>query len=182
MLPWIFYPVFVGTLISVVSLTHLAVTQRANWHNRTLSELATTEPRLLRRFRNILLVCGSLFAITIFGFIVPNAPYTGATFVLGLVVIVSELLVGVVPAHKKTKRLHEGLGVLMGVGMLGMAYLFWFSLDGGFSYGQALLAGIMTCLVGLMLYGKNKSRFVVYELFFIFASHLSMASAALALS
>jgi hypothetical protein len=179
---WTFYPVFFGTAISIASLTHFAITQRGNLKTRTLSELAVTEQKLLVRFRNILLFCGSLFAISMFGFIVPRVPHPLPTLILSIAIITGELLAGVIPAHaSKIGKLHEYLAALMGYSMLVLPYLLWFSFSGSYKLSEALLAVFMTVLGGLMLRDTYRRNFVAYELLFIFSSHISIVVAALAL-
>lgn len=178
---WTFYPVFFGTAISIASLSHFAVTQRGNLKTRTLSELATTEQKLLVRFRNILLFCGSLFAISMFGFIVPRAPHALPVLVLGIGMMTGELLVGIIPAQNSTRRLHESLAALMGASMLILPFVFWYSFTGAYKLSEALLALSMLALLSLMASDTYRKNFVTYELAFIFLSHISIVVAALAL-
>lgn len=180
MATWTFYPLFLGATVSIIALSRFAITQRANLKTRTLSELATTEEKLLVRFRNILLFCGPLFAITMFGFIVPRAPHPLPVFVLSLGIIIGEILAGAIPAHKGTRKIHESLAGLMGVSMLILPYVFWFSFEVGYRVGEAGLAIFMTILAVLLMSDTYRKNFVVNELLFIFASHISIVLAALA--
>lgn len=170
---WTFYPVFIGTTVSIIGLSHFGLTQRHNLKTRTLSELATTEEKLLLRFRNILLFCGPFFAVSMFAFIVPRAPHPAPTLVLSLGIITGEMLVGVIPARKNTRKIHESLAGLMAVTMLAMPYVLWFSLNGVYRLAETILAIFMTVLAGLLLSDTYRKNFVANELLFIFASHIS---------
>jgi hypothetical protein len=68
-----FYPVFVATIVSVGGRSRIAIKEHRSEHPRTLSALVAAKESLLLRFRNILLFCGVLFAVTVFGFIVPSS-------------------------------------------------------------------------------------------------------------
>lgn len=177
----IFYSAFAGATISVFSLTRFAVSLRHKLRGRTISEVATLEQRSLSQFRLILLLCGILFAVTLFGFIVPNTPNKLLVFVASVAIIGGELLAGIIPAHKSTVKIHEALAGIMGLGMLAFPYIFWGDLTGMFKGLEAFLAIAMTLAVILMFTDRSKKLFVTYELSFIFASHISIVLAALAL-
>lgn len=66
----------------------------------------------------------------------------------------------------------------MGVGMLAMAYLFWLSLP-RFVELEAVIAFAMTLSAILTL--SDRKHYILYELSFIFLSHISILVAALAL-
>lgn len=63
--------------------------------------------------------------------------------------------------------------------MLSMAYLFWFSLS-KFVGLEAVIALTMSLLAALTL--TDRRRYIVYELSFIFLSHVSILIAVLALN
>jgi hypothetical protein len=178
---WMFYPVFLGTAISIISLSRFALTQRVHLRTRTLSELATIEQQLLVRFRNILVFCGILFAITMFGFITPRTSHQLLTFIGCLAVVAGVILSGLVPAHKNTIKIHEALAGMMAIGMLSLPYLFALSFGGGYARVELVFGVGMTLLALLMGIDRNKKYFVAFELLFIFSSHLSIAIGALAL-
>lgn len=179
--PIAFYPAFAGTIISTVSLTRFAINLRHKLDGRTISEVATLEQKSLNRFRFILLLCGSLFAISLFGFIIPKAPNKLLTFAVSLAIIGGELLAGLIPAHKNTVKVHEVLAGIMGIGMLMFPCLFWIAFTGIFKNIEGLLAVAMIIAAILMFTDKTKKSFATYELLFIFASHLSIVIVALAL-
>lgn len=178
---WTFYPVFFGTTISIIGLTHFAATQRGNLKTRTLSELAIIEEKIFARFRNVVLFCGSLFAISMFGFIVPHAPHPLPTLILSIGIITGVFLTAVVPAQKNTRKLHEGLAGLMGLSMLVWPFVFWYSFSGFYRLSEAILALSMVVLSGLLAIDTYRKNFVTYELVFIFSSHVSIVIAVLAL-
>ncbi|HSX05104.1 MAG TPA: hypothetical protein VLF69_01400 [Candidatus Saccharimonadales bacterium] len=177
---WTFYPVFVGTIVSMAGLGRIAVTTHDAAAPKALSELAAAEERLLARFRNILLLCGTLFAITVFGFIVPRLAHGSLVAVFGALMIGGELLAAVVPFRGKTLRPHLLLAHTMGIGMLGLGVSFWVALGGHFAALEAILALSMAACALLTV--VDKQHYIVYELAFIFSSHLSIVIAALALT
>jgi hypothetical protein len=176
MLNWAFYPVFVGVIVSVIGLSRIARKERGATVV-TLSELAAAEEALLKRFRNILMFCGVLFAITLFGFIVPRT--SSAVLVFGVLMIGGELLAAVILARGKTSRTHLVLAEIMAVGMLGLGVSFALVLTGGFSVLEVALT--IGMVVSALLTVVNKKRYISHELAFIFSSHFSVLAAAITL-
>jgi len=146
---------------------------------KSLSELAAAEVALLRRFRNILLFCGTLFAITVFGFVVPHIEHPVATAIFGALMIGGELLLAVISARGKTFLLHLMLAYTMAVGMLGLAVTFVFALTGTPAIIAVCVAGGMGAFAALTWI--DKKHYILHELAFIFLSHFSIIVAALAL-
>lgn len=179
MLNWTFYPVLLGTLVSMFGLSQIAVQNRSAASPKSLSELVAAEEALLRRFRNILLLCGMLFGITVFGFIAPRSGNALPVTVFGILMIGGELIAAIVPAHGKTLVPHLVLAHAMAIGMLGLGVTFSIALTGMF----AALAAVLT--VGMVAFSAltfaDKRHYMVYELAFIFSSHFSVVVAALAL-
>jgi len=176
---WTFYPVFIGTIISVIGLSRIALMESGNNAPNTLSELAAAEDALLGRFRNILIICGVLFAITLFGFIAPQVGHVAFVLFFGILMIGGELLASVIPARGNTAGTHLFLSKIMAIGMLGLGILFSVSLPGVF------LVLAVTLTIAMIAFGLltllDKKHYLVYELAFIFASHFSVVVAALAL-
>lgn len=103
---WAFYPVFIGTAISIVGWSYFVI---KNYDNspKTLSELAATTPKNIQYFRTILWICGPLFGITALFYLAPRVN-SSLLVVLWLIVVVLEILVGVIPPTSKRKKLiHE---------------------------------------------------------------------------
>jgi len=173
---WTFYPVFIGTLISVTGLTRIAF--KNHLPLRSLSELAAAEQTVLAHFRNILIVCDALFAITVFGFIVPRIAQATAVATFGVLMIGGELLVSLLPARDKTLRVHNALAQIMAIGMLGLAFLFSLELH---RYQSIEAIGLLIMCVMALLTFADKKRYIAYELAYIFSSHLSLLIAAIAL-
>lgn len=176
---WAFYPVLIGTLLSVVGLSRIAIQNHFDHTPKSLSELAAAEGRLLKRFRNILIFCDALFAITLFGFIVPRVDQAVLVAIFGGLMIGGEFLAALLPARGRTLLLHLVFAQTMSVGMLGLGVLFLVTLAGWFS----ILAAVMTaCMVifGLLTI-VDKKHYITYELAFIFSSHFSIIVAAVAL-
>ncbi|HSX35907.1 MAG TPA: hypothetical protein VLH84_03160 [Patescibacteria group bacterium] len=175
---WTFYPVFIATLVSVMGLSYIAVSEHTGDRPRPLSELAVAEQPLLARFRNILLFCGALFAVTVFGFIVPRVNHPIVVAIFGGLMIGGELLAALIPARHKTAVAHAVLAQTMALGMLGLAVMFWLGLA-TFVAAEAVLALVMCAAAILML--TDRKRFIMYELAFIFSSHFTILIAAMAL-
>ncbi|HSX07975.1 MAG TPA: hypothetical protein VLG11_03715 [Candidatus Saccharimonadales bacterium] len=174
---WTFYPVFIASVVSVIGLTHIAFA-KISPKPRTLSELAAAEQTLLARFRNVLLFCGTLFAITVFWFIIPRIAAHAIVAFFGSLMIGGELLAAIIPARHKTIFVHNFMAQTMALGMLGLAFSFWFSLP---RYnGPEMLLAIGMCVAGGLTF-LDKKYYLQYELGFIYASHCTVALAALAL-
>jgi hypothetical protein len=179
-LSWTLYPAFLATLISIFCLSRLAQNEYNRTIPQTLSELAAAEQSLLVRFRNILFVCGVLFAITVFGFIAVRAEQTGWIIVFGSLMVGGELLASLVPARDRLVTTHNVLAHIMAIGMLGLAVAFTIVLTGIFAVAEIVFVGLMGMFGVLSI--LDKRRYIVYELAFIFSSHVSILIAAIALA
>lgn len=175
---WAFYPVFVGTLVSIMGLSRIALKNHDKTNPRTLSELAAAEQSVLSHFRSILIVCDLLFALTVFGFIVPRITNSAVIAIFGAMMIGGELFVSLLPARGRTFNVHFVLAQIMAVGMFGLALIFCFELPMFLLIEAAIL---LTMCVMIFLTFVNKKHYLVYELAYIFASHLSIVVAAIAL-
>ncbi len=176
---WTFYPAFVGTAISVVGWLYFAQKEHVTHLPRTLSELAAEKPVALRYYRTILWICGPLFAITLFAFILPRAPYPLLIGSVSALVIIPEILIGFFPARHGKVTIHDVIAGLMGTAMISLAYVFAWTLLGVYSTIELWFAILMTILGVLCL--VNRKRYLFYELPLIFLSHFSILVAALAL-
>jgi hypothetical protein len=179
MMSWAVYVVSIATTVSVVGLSRIVIKEHDYRRPRTLSELAVAEQALLRHFRNILLFCGALFAVVVFGFVVPLVNHSSLVAASGAFMIGGELL-AIVPARNKTAAIHTVTAQVMAVGMLGLVFLFGADLGGVYRYIEMVFACMMSASV--ILTAVDKSRFMIYELAFIFVSHFSILVATIALS
>ncbi len=178
-MPWTFYPAFIGTFISIAAWTYLARKEHLSHLPRTLSELAAERPEALRYYRIVLWVCGPLFAITMFGFVLPR---TTSTLIIGVtcaVIIAGEMLIGLFPARRGKMTIHDIIAGAMGAAMIALAYLFARDLHGMYMYTELSFALCMTLLGVLCL--AHRKRYLFYELPLIFLSHFSILAAAIAL-
>lgn len=179
MTAWALYPALLATLLSVISLSSIAFRYHDKQQPSTLSELAAAQEPLLNRFRAILWICGTLFAITVYGYIVTlinHAPLIAGAWTL---TYVGNLLAASIPARDKRLKLHNICAQAMGIGMLAMAYLFWFNLHGLYAEIEVAISLSMTLLIIMTL--TDRKRYIFYELSFIFLSHISILVAVLAL-
>ena len=176
---WTFYPAFAGAIISMIALTRIAWHEHDRDQPRTLSELAAAEARLLKQFRNVLWLCGSLFAITAYWFIVPRINHAPWVIFAWSLTFAPEMLLARIPERGKTRRLHDLLAEAMGAGMLLLAFVFWRNLHGTYADGELAIALVMSALAVLTV--LDRRRFIFYELPFIYWSHFSLLVAALAL-
>lgn len=179
MTSWAFFISLVATLISVTSLTRIAYLEHDRMQPRTLSELAAAEDHLLRRFRNILLLCGTLFAIAMYAFIVPKVSSAIWVFVAWTASYTSNMLLAVIPARGKTQWVHTVIARIMGGGMLALAYLFWQHLPTPYATLELPITIAMSALALMTIIDVR--RFVFYELPFLYLSHISIVIAAAAL-
>ncbi len=173
---WSFYPVFVGTFLSIVLWLRFVVREHSIGTQITLSELGAN--RNANYFRFVLWLCGPLFGLTAIFYIFPRigSPLVG---LLIITTIVLELLVGMfLPLNKRHKSLHEliayGMGLCMFASALGLA----FTLP-RFGWLQAIfVVAMIACAIGMAV---NKRHFIFYEVAFIFISHFTMITAAVSL-
>jgi hypothetical protein len=177
---WTFYPIFAGTLVSLLGLTRIAVlTQQNNTRHQSLSELAASDDKLLSHFRSILIICGVLFAITTFGFIAPRSNDHSLVYIFGALMIGGELLASLIPAKGNCLKLHLMLALIMALGMFGLSATFWLKQAGALSNIEAVFTAILG--ISCTLSVADRSRYLIYELVFIFSSHFSLLVAAVAL-
>jgi len=176
---WALCTAVLATAISMVFLTHIAV----RWHDkhapRTLSEVAADQEQLLWHFRKVLWLCGSLFAVAVYGFLVPRVGHGWLLFGAWTVTYLGNLLLAVVPARGKTFWAHHILAQSMATGMLAMAFLFWVNLHGWYVAVEGCVAVVMSLMAALTF--LDKARYIIYELAFLYLSHFSIVIAVLAL-
>lgn len=178
-MPLSFYTVFIGTILSIVSLSYLAIKEYKSGESRTLSELGGLHDQALQQFRAILWICGTLFTITMLFFIAPRlqSPFM---YVIWLATYACEVLLGIFPAHKGIKgKLHNIFAFTMAAGFLITSIYFTLRLDGIYQTIMWVILVIFTILALLAL--ADKKRFLFYELAFIYLSHISICVAALSL-
>jgi hypothetical protein len=164
-----------ATLISMVSLSYLAFSGHDRKQPRTLSELVAAQDHLLRRFRNILWLCGTLFAVAMYGYAIPHSAYSVWLFGAWTLVYLGDIFAGSIPAKGATRHLHELCAQLMAVGMVGTAFVFWLSLTGVPSIIELGIACVMLMLAVATFI--NPRRFIFYELPFLYLSHISIVVA-----
>lgn len=171
------YPAVLGTILSIILLSRLTF-QEKKIPARTLSEYATSDPARLRSFRNILLVCNTLFSVSTFSVLIPKSSNTA--LVLGACICMAIGIYGcaLIPAKGSTKKLHLLFAVAMGVSMPILALVCAIELTGAYRISLMACFGIMTLFALLMLF--DEKRYIVHELLFIFTSHISILIALLA--
>lgn len=179
MLPLLAYPAFFATILSISGLTYLAW-RKHKPHSYTLSEVATESRRGLLYFRSTLILCASLFAITMYGFVIPNIQYSVLHTIAWTLTIVGEILLAIYPAANKTKRFHNICAYIMGLAMIASALLFAASLSGIHARSELLLA-ILMCAFAITGIADRK-RFIFYELGVIYAAHISILIAVVSLT
>lgn len=166
-----------ATVISVVGLTFLAYKEHDRNRPRTLSELASAQDHLLRRFRIILWLCGTLFAVVMYGYMIPNSLLSVLLFIAWSIVIIGEFLVSFLPAKERTRRAHEISARCMAFGMATTAFLFLADLTGAYWVIEASIAFSMALLAAATFIDPR--RFILYELLFLYLSHASIVLTAL---
>jgi hypothetical protein len=178
-IPVLIFPAFTAAILSIIGLSYLAWKEHERGTPRTLSELAALKPNRLWYFRIVLWLCGSLFAVTMYGYIVPHIRLGGLQAAAWSLTYFPELILGVFPAKGNTIRFHTFMAYLMAFGMLSSAILFAVALFGNFALIESLISGIMVVLSILTI--TDKRHFIFYELPFIFFAHGSILVAAYAL-
>jgi len=175
---WAFYPVFVGTIISIIGWITFVRREHDSTNPVTLSMLAARKRENIQYFRLILWVCGPLFGLTAIFFIAPHLQLPILTALLTLMVGL-EMLVGVFPpVDTKQKMIHEIIAYAMAVCMLasGIMLAVWLP---HFAWVEWILIGLMLMCAVVAL--SRRTAFIFYELGFIFMSHLTLVVAALVL-
>ena len=174
---WAFYPVFIGTFLSIVLWTRFVVREHSIGVRITLSELGAQ--RNANYFRFVLWLCGPLFGLTMLFYIFPKLDSPLVSSLLTVTVLL-ELLVGVyLPVNKRDRFLHEciaySMGALMFISTVGLTLvlpkLAW--LEGSF------VILLLLCMTGMLV---NRRHFIFYEVSFIFISHFSMVVATIAVT
>ena len=129
--PWTLWLILlsVTTFLSVSGLSYLAWKKHIPAMTKPLSELAVEDPQSLAFFRIVLITCSTLFAISMYGFVIPRAGSNGLQFVAWTVTYISALLLAILPAHGKTLHWHNLFAMFMFIGMLDTAVLFSLSTD-----------------------------------------------------
>jgi hypothetical protein len=179
MQPFAFYPVFVGTVLSIIGNTLLARREYNSGEAKTLSQLGGGHSKALRQFRAILWVCGTLFGITMLFFIAPRLN-SQSMYVILTVTYACEILLGVVPDHPGPKHLWHGIFAYgMALGFLITSIFFALRLDNIYQIISIIL--LLAMIMMVVIAGFNKKRFLFYQLSYIYLSHISIVIAALAL-
>jgi len=160
-----------ATLGSMVSLTKIAATTHSPLAPKSLSERATLEVLLLTRFRNTLLICSSLFAVSIYFFIAPSASLQWWIIGVWTLEYSGVIVAAILPAKGKAFYLHLMGAQAMGVGMLLLAFVFWKNYTGAGLVVELVIAiAMLTLALGTYL---DKKRYIFYELGFIYLNHIS---------
>lgn len=177
---WTFYPAFIGAFISVTAWTYFAFKEHARQNPRNLSQIAYEKEQALLYYRIVLWICGPLFAITFFGFMVERISHPLVVGIVCSFISIPEILLGFFPARKDKLVIHDYVAGVMGLAMVTAGYLFAFYLKNSYSHIELVLAAAMSIL-GL-LFIITKRRHLHYELPLIYISHFSILVAAIALN
>ena len=173
---WALYPVFVGTILSIVLWTRFVLRERAFSENLTLSELAAK--RDVKYFRFVLWLCGPLFGLTTIFYILPRL-HSLPTEVLLVVVVLLELVAGIfLPVNKRHKLFHELIAYTMGLCMFVAAVCLALVLPRLGILEAAFSVAMLVCVTGM---GVNRRNFIYYEVAFIFISHFTIVTAVVSL-
>ena len=169
----------IATIGSTFNLTKISVQTHHSTAPKSLSERATLEEILLLRFRKTLLICSTLFALAIYGFIAPavvNGWWVAAAWTLTYLGIIAA---AILPARDKTFYVHFWAAQGMGLGMILLATAFWKSYSGAGSAIELTISLTMVVLAALTY--ADKQRFIFYELGFLYLNHISIVVAAILL-
>ena len=131
---------------------------------RTLSELAAEKPEALRYYRTVLWICGPLFAVTAYAFVLPRITHPLFVGIAWTLIILPEMIIGFFPAQRCKITPHDIIAGMIGTSMIAAGYIFALCMS---------LLGVL-CAV-------NRKRYLLYELSLIYISHFSILVEALAL-
>ncbi len=170
-----------GIILSILGISLFTYREYKIGSKRTLSDLAAKNSQTLRQFRVILIVCGILISIMVYFLLIPNMASGKWLFIFYTMILFCELSLAIFPAGPgMSGRIHDALAYSMGFGMLGLAISFALILNGGYSVAEYVILGLMIslCLISL----KFWDYMILFELPFIFLSHMSILLAAIAVS
>ena len=175
-----FYAAFLATFSAVTILTYIAWKEHHPDQPRSLSGLVAQRKELVNWFRVVTVVVSTLFAVTVYFFIVPRIQYGAALFVVWTIGWFSDLLLALFPERGTIERqLHSFFAYTMALIFIVMAVIFIFSFSGGYAKLELGITASMLILAALAQ--LDRKRFIFYELPFIYLSHFSILIAAIAL-
>jgi len=164
---------FIGTFLSVTLLSYFSWRRHDPLNPKTLSELAAQNQESVKWFRTVLWVCGTFFALTMYGFVIPSARNGAWLFIAWTVNYACELLLAIFPASGNISRLlHNVFAYAMSIAMLVTAGLLSLSISRPYSYVTEAILITMSALGLLTIF--DRKRFIFYELPFIYLSHISI--------
>jgi hypothetical protein len=178
--PIVYYPTFIATALSVAGLTYLAIKEHQPENPRTLSVIATSSKSTLRYFQIVLWLCGTLFAISMYFYVIPRARLPLWQTIAWTATYTSEMLLAFLHAANETEKVHNLLSFIMGAGMLSSAYIFTAAFQNMTQHVELAIAVTMTLLGGLTF--LDNKRYIFYELPFIFLAHISILVASISLA
>jgi hypothetical protein len=172
MTSWQFLTALTATIISVANLSYLAWKTHNRATPRTLSELAVTSSEALSYFRWVLAICGSLFGISILASLSEfRHPILVACAAIAMVSC--NMFLAIFPARGKRELfLHNLFAVLMALGMILLAYLFIFEVQ-GIQRSIAIAIAVAMSASGTLA-NLNRSKYIYFELPYLFLSHISI--------
>jgi hypothetical protein len=174
-----FYAAFVGTFLAITILTYIAWKEHHPDLPRSLSGMVAQRKQLVNWFRVVTAVVSTLFAVTMYFFIIPRVQYGALLFVVWTIGWVSDLLLATFPERGTIERLlHSFFAYTMALVFILIAVVFIFSFSGGYRLVEIGITASMLILA--MLAQLDRKRFIFYELPFIYLSHFSILVAALA--
>jgi hypothetical protein len=172
-----FYPAFLGTLISIMSLTYLARREYQSGQAHTISRLGAGHQKALRQFRTILWGCGTLFMITMLLYIAPGL-HSSLMFVVWLLTYTCEVLLGAIPDRKGWQHVwHNIFAWSMAAGFFVTAAFFSLRLSGVYQIISVVILVGMLSSAALIFFDRKRN--LVYELSSIFLSHIGILVATL---
>lgn len=177
--PPTFYAAFLGTFLAITILTYIAWKEHHPDQPRSLSSLVAQRKQLVSWFRVVTAVVSTLFAVTMYFFIIPRVQYGALLFVVWTIGWISDLLLATFPERGTIeKQLHSFFAYTMALVFIVMGVIFIFSLDGIY---RLLELGITLCMLILAALAQlDREQFIFYELPFIYLSHFSILVAAIA--
>jgi hypothetical protein len=167
-----------GVGLSTLLVLSFAIRESKVERRRTLSELAARNEKTVKDFRIILWTCGTLISVMMYGLVIPNTEASRLVFLFYSAAYISEIALAVVPARKGLQGLfHNIFAYTMGLGMLSLAFVFGATLTGAYGTAQYVLCGLMVVLMSCaLIFSKH---FLLFELPFIFTSHVTLVIAAI---
>jgi hypothetical protein len=170
---WSYYPAFLGMTVSLVGLSYFALKHYTIEKPFSLSDFATTDKDAMRLFRIIVIPGTSLFALSVFFYILPRVTNVSLIAVVSAITLLSGILLALIPANAGKKlSLHGWSATIMSLSSLALVFIFSNQLT---DWRSELLLSFGLIMILLIVFAlRYPKKFLYFELPFIWLCNLSV--------